>query len=154
MNIVARSNFDIWDDIAHESIKRLFWKEKNLIVLCLVFIFDLFVFSWSGSLIGDQRFSWSGEPNSWVNFNWSGEPNSWPSFDWSEQPHSWPNFENKKWPLRQKCQNLWEPKKTSKKGNFYFSGNVNLRHICLCDLIKVCKYLRMNVKYSFIYVWN
>ena len=90
--------------------KKVILKRENFHRIVFSFIFDLFVFSWSGSSIGDQTFNWYEQLNSWLIFNWSEEPNSWPSFDWSEQPHSWPNFENKEWPLRQKCQNLWEPK--------------------------------------------
>ena len=90
--------------------KKNILKRENLIVLCLVFVFDLFVFGWSGSSIGDQTFNWYEQLNSWLIFNWSEELNSWPSFDWSEKPYSWPNFENKEWLLRQKCQNLCKPK--------------------------------------------
>ena len=101
---------DIWDDFCTRVNEKVILKRGNFHRIVFSFIFDLFVFSWSGSSIGDQTFNWYEQLNSWLIFNWSEELNSWPSFDWSEQPHSWPNFENKEWPLRQKCQNLCKPK--------------------------------------------
>ena len=59
---------DTWNDIAHESIKRSSWKEKNLHRIVFGFIFDPFALSWSGSSTGDQTFNWSEELNSWLNF--------------------------------------------------------------------------------------